>query len=119
MQTLIIDNYDSYTFNLYQLIAEVNGNLPLVIQNNQMDWESLKQLTFDNIVISPGPGRPENATDFGICRLVLENPPVPVLGVCLGHQGLAHVYGGKIIHAPEVRHGRLSKIHHDRTDLFK
>ena len=119
MQTLIIDNYDSYTFNLYQLIAEVNGNLPLVIQNNQMDWESAKQLTFDNIVISPGPGRPENATDFGICRLVLENPPVPVLGVCLGHQGLAHVYGGKIIHAPEVRHGRLSKIHHDRTDLFK
>jgi para-aminobenzoate synthetase len=90
-----------------------------VIQNNQMDWESAKQLTFDNIVISPGPGRPENATDFGICRLVLENPPVPVLGVCLGHQGLAHVYGGKIIHAPEVRHGRLSKIHHDRTDLFK
>ena len=119
MQTLIIDNYDSYTFNLYQLIAEVNGNLPLVIQNNQMDWESLKQLTFDNIVISPGPGRPENPTDFGICRLVLENPPVPVLGVCLGHQGLAHVYGGKVIHAPEVRHGRLSKIHHDRTDLFK
>jgi para-aminobenzoate synthetase len=119
VQTLIIDNYDSYTFNLYQLIAEVNGNLPLVIQNNQMDWESAKQLTFDNIVISPGPGRPENATDFGICRLVLENPPVPVLGVCLGHQGLAHVYGGKIIHAPEVRHGRLSKIHHDRTDLFK
>lgn len=119
MQTLIIDNYDSYTFNLYQLIAEVNGNLPLVIQNNQMDWESLKQLTFDNIVISPGPGRPENPTDFGICRLILENSPVPVLGVCLGHQGLAHVYGGKVIHAPEVRHGRLSQIHHDRTDLFK
>jgi para-aminobenzoate synthetase len=119
VQTLIIDNYDSYTFNLYQLIAEVNGNLPLVIQNNQMDWESLKQLTFDNIVISPGPGRPENPTDFGICRLILENSPVPVLGVCLGHQGLAHVYGGKVIHAPEVRHGRLSQIHHDRTDLFK
>ena len=119
MQTLIIDNYDSYTFNLYQLIAEVNGSLPLVIQNDEMDWESVKQLTFDNIVISPGPGRPENPTDFGICRLILENSPVPVLGVCLGHQGLAHVYGGKVIHAPEVRHGRLSKIHHDRTDLFK
>ena len=119
MQTLIIDNYDSYTFNLYQLIAEVNGSLPLVIQNNEMDWESLKQLAFDNIVISPGPGRPENPADFGICRLVLENSPVPVLGVCLGHQGLAHVYGGKIIHAPEVRHGRLSQICHNRTGLFQ
>ena len=119
VQTLIIDNYDSYTFNLYQLIAEVNGSLPLVIQNNQMDWESIKQLTFDNIVISPGPGRPENVTDFGICGLALKNPPVPVLGVCLGHQGLGHFYNGKIIHAPEVRHGRLSRIYHDRQDLFK
>ena len=119
VQTLIIDNYDSYTFNLYQLIAEVNGSLPLVIQNNQMDWESIKQLTFDNIVISPGPGRPENVTDFGICGLALKNPPVPVLGVCLGHQGLGYVYDGKIIHAPEVRHGRLSRIYHDRQDLFK
>ena len=119
VQTLIIDNYDSYTFNLYQLIAEVNGSLPLVIQNNQMDWESVKQLTFDNIVISPGPGRPENPTDFGICGLALKNPPVPVLGVCLGHQGLGYVYDGKIIHAPEVRHGRLSRIYHDRQDLFK
>jgi para-aminobenzoate synthetase len=119
VQTLIIDNYDSYTFNLYQLIAEVNGSLPLVIQNNQMDWESIKQLTFDNIVISPGPGRPENVTDFGICGLALKNSPVPVLGVCLGHQGLGHFYGSKIIHAPEVRHGRLSRIYHDRQDLFK
>ena len=119
VQTLIIDNYDSYTFNLYQLIAEVNGSLPLVIQNNQMDWESVKQLTFDNIVMSPGPGRPENPTDFGICGLALKSPPVPVLGVCLGHQGLGHVYDGKIIHAPEVRHGRLSRIYHDRQDLFK
>jgi para-aminobenzoate synthetase len=119
VQTLIIDNYDSYTFNLYQLIAEVNGSLPLVIQNNQMDWESVQQLAFDNIVISPGPGRPENVTDFGICSLVLKNPPVPLLGVCLGHQGLGHFYGSKIIHAPEVCHGRLSRIYHDRQDLFK
>jgi len=119
VQTLIIDNYDSYTFNLYQLIAEVNGSLPLVIQNNQMDWESVQQLAFDNIVISPGPGRPENVTDFGICGLALKNPPVPVLGVCLGHQGLGHFYGSKIIHAPEVRHGRLSQIYHNRQDLFQ
>lgn len=119
MRTLIIDNYDSYTFNLYQLIAEVNGILPLVIRNDQMKWEELQQLEFDNIIISPGPGRPEKPEDFGICRLILENPPVPVLGVCLGHQGLGYVYGGKVIHAPEVRHGRLSKIYHNNLDLFK
>ena len=119
MQTLIIDNYDSYTFNLYQLMAEVNGVLPLVIQNDQMNWDELQPLGFDNIVISPGPGRPENPEDFGICRLVLEKAQVPILGVCLGHQGLGQVYGGKIIHSPEVRHGRISRIYHDRSNLFK
>ncbi len=119
MQTLIIDNYDSYTFNLYQLIAEVNGTLPLVIRNDQMGMEGLKQLSFDNVVISPGPGRPEKPEDFGICRLILENAHVPVLGVCLGHQGLGYTYGGKVIYAPEVRHGRLSKIYHHDMDLFK
>jgi para-aminobenzoate synthetase len=119
LQTLIIDNYDSYTFNLYQLIAEVNGQLPLVVRNDRIKWEDLNQLTFDNIVISPGPGRPEKPEDFGICRSILENTHVPLLGVCLGHQGLGYVYGGKVIYAPEVRHGRLSKIYHDESDLFK
>jgi para-aminobenzoate synthetase len=119
VKTLIVDNYDSYTFNLYQLIAEVNGTLPLVIRNNQMKWEELKQLAFDNIVISPGPGHPKKSKDFGICRTILENTPVPVLGVCLGHQGIGHVYGGRVIHSPEVRHGRLSKIYHGGWDLFK
>lgn len=119
MQTLIVDNYDSYTFNLYQLIAEVNGTQPLVIQNDQMSWEAVKGLAFDNIVISPGPGRPENLKDFGVCRSILENASVPVLGVCLGHQGLGHVYGGKVVYAPEVRHGRLSKIYHHGLGLFK
>jgi para-aminobenzoate synthetase len=119
LQTLIIDNYDSYTFNLYQLIAEVNGKPPLVIQNDRVAWEDLNQLAFDNIVISPGPGRPEKPEDFGICRSILENPHVPLLGVCLGHQGLGYVYGGQVIYAPEVRHGRLSKIYHHGSDLFQ
>jgi para-aminobenzoate synthetase len=118
VQTLIIDNYDSYTFNLYQLVAQVNGTLPLVIRNDQMGWEEIKQLAFDNVVISPGPGRPEKNADFGVCRLILENTHVPVLGVCLGHQGLGYVYGGRVIYAPEVRHGRLSKIYHHGVDLF-
>ncbi|MBE9201390.1 MULTISPECIES: aminodeoxychorismate synthase component I [unclassified Nodularia (in: cyanobacteria)] len=119
MRSLIIDNYDSYTFNLYQMIAEVNGELPLVIRNDQIDWKDLKKLKFDNVVISPGPGRPEKSEDFGICREVIQKVNVPLLGVCLGHQGLAHVYGGTVIHAPEIRHGRLSKIYHNESELFK
>ncbi|MEA5582691.1 aminodeoxychorismate synthase component I [Nodularia harveyana UHCC-0300] len=119
MRSLIIDNYDSYTFNLYQMIAQVNGELPLVIRNDQLDWENVTKLTFDNVVISPGPGRPEKAEDFGICREVIQNLDVPILGVCLGHQGLAHVYGGTVIHAPEVRHGRLSQIYHNQSELFR
>jgi len=118
VKTLIIDNYDSYTFNLYQLIAEVNGEYPTVICNDQVVWDELKQWEFDNIVISPGPGRPENLKDFGICRQAIQNAQVPLLGVCLGHQGLGNEYGGRVIHAPEVRHGRLSEVYHIGTDLF-
>ncbi|MBD2388838.1 aminodeoxychorismate synthase component I [Cylindrospermum sp. FACHB-282] len=119
MRTLIIDNYDSYTFNLYQIIAQVNQELPLVVRNDQVDWNDLTQLTFDNVVISPGPGRPEKAEDFGICQQVIQNIDVPLLGVCLGHQGLGYLCGGNVIHAPEVRHGRLSKIYHNGADLFQ
>lgn len=119
MKTLIVDNYDSFTFNLYQLIAEVNEEEPIVVQNDQYDWSKLKGLGFDNIVISPGPGRPDNERDFGICQTVLREATVPVLGVCLGHQGLGVAYGAKVIHAPEVMHGRLSSIYHDSSHLFE
>ncbi|MBC5795539.1 aminodeoxychorismate synthase component I [Sphaerospermopsis sp. LEGE 00249] len=119
MKTLIIDNYDSYTFNLYQFIAEVNGKNPIVIRNDEVDWENLTKIDFDNVVISPGPGRPEKIEDFGICGQVLQNIQVPVLGVCLGHQGLGYFYGGKIIHAPEIKHGRLSEVYHNHCQLFQ
>jgi para-aminobenzoate synthetase len=119
VKTLIIDNYDSYTYNLYQLIAEVNGEYPTVVRNDQITWDELKQWEFDNIVISPGPGRPENSSDFGICRQAIQQAQVPLLGVCLGHQGIGHGFGGDVIHAPEVRHGRLSEVHHSGTDLFE
>lgn len=119
MKTLIIDNYDSYTYNLYQMIAQVNQELPTVIRNDQVDWTELQNIDFDNIVISPGPGRPEKTADFGICDQVLQNIKVPLLGVCLGHQGLGYLYGGKIIYAPEVKHGRLIGIYHNNSALFQ
>lgn len=119
MKTLLIDNYDSYTFNLYQLIAEINGELPIVFRNDQTNWSNLKKLAFDNIIISPGPGHPKNNKDFGVCRQILLKANVPILGVCLGHQGLGLMYGASVIHAPEVMHGRLSAIYHNESALFK
>ena len=119
MKTLVIDNHDSFTFNLVQLIAEVNGEEPIVVTNGEAAWSDLAALTFDNIVLSPGPGRPERVRDFGVCRQAIELSTVPLLGVCLGHQGMAHVWGGEVIEAPEPMHGRLSPVWHDGVDLFE
>jgi para-aminobenzoate synthetase len=118
MKTLVIDNHDSFTFNLVQLIAEVNGTPPIVVTNGEAAWADLALLEFDNIVLSPGPGRPERARDFGVCRQAIELSNVPLFGVCLGHQGLAHVWGGEVVYAPEPMHGRLSPVHHDGQGLF-
>ncbi|SIT19329.1 para-aminobenzoate synthetase [Thalassolituus maritimus] len=118
MKTLIIDNYDSFTYNLFQLIGEVNGTLPIVIQNDKVSWEEAEQLDFDNIVISPGPGRPENAGDFGVSRDAILHSKKPILGVCLGHQGIAHLFGGEVDLADTVMHGRASEIHHSAEDIF-
>jgi para-aminobenzoate synthetase len=118
MRTLLIDNYDSFTFNLFHLLGEVNGDEPIVVRNDELSWEELVALPVDNIVISPGPGRPEHERDVGVSLEVLQRAEVPLLGVCLGHQALAHVSGGAIGHAPEVMHGRLSQIDHDGRGLF-
>ncbi len=118
MKTLLIDNYDSFTYNLFQLLAEANGEEPMVVRNDDADWDDLKRLEFDNIVISPGPGSPDHDGDFGVCAEVIREAEAPLLGVCLGHQGLVWVYGGKVLPAPEVMHGRISAVLHDGSPLF-
>lgn len=119
MKTLLIDNYDSFTFNLFQYLAEINGCAPLVRENDKISWEEFATLEIDNVVISPGPGRPERTKDFGICQKIIYEAHVPILGVCLGHQGIGHVFGGKVIHAPQVMHGRISEIIHNGESLFQ
>ena len=118
MRTLLIDNYDSFTFNLFHLLGEVNGEEPIVVRNDELSWDEIAALGVDNVVISPGPGRPEHEHDVGVSLDVLQRAELPVLGVCLGHQALAHAAGGAIVHAPTVMHGRLSEIHHDGHGLF-
>lgn len=119
MKTLILDNYDSYTYNLYQLIAKVTGEKPIVIKNDELSYEEIEDLEFDNILISPGPGSPDNIKDFGVCGDIIKNMNKPILGVCLGHQGICHFYNGKVDIAPESMHGRISKIYHNGEGIFK
>jgi para-aminobenzoate synthetase len=119
MRTLLIDNYDSFTFNLFQLLAEVNGTAPDVVRNDQVGFAEILAGEYDNIVISPGPGSADNAEDFGVCAEVVRQESIPVLGVCLGHQGLCHYHGGRIDYAPEQMHGRTSQVFHTETGLFE
>ncbi|XP_058770014.1 aminodeoxychorismate synthase, chloroplastic-like isoform X2 [Vicia villosa] len=124
VRTLLIDNYDSYTYNIYQELSMINGVPPVVIQNDDWTWEELcyylyEENAFDNIVISPGPGSPACPEDIGIClQILLECRDVPVLGVCLGHQALGYVHGAQVVHASEPVHGRLSEVEHNGCQLF-
>ncbi|WP_069165242.1 aminodeoxychorismate synthase [Nocardia altamirensis] len=116
MRTLLIDNYDSFTYNLYQLISQVNGIEPTVVRNDEVG--ELELARFDNVVISPGPGRPDVARDIGISATVIREARLPLLGVCLGHQGIVVAAGGTVAVAPAARHGYLDRIEHDDRDLF-
>ncbi|MBW1597388.1 aminodeoxychorismate synthase component I [Streptomyces sp. JJ38] len=118
MRTLLIDNYDSYTYNLFQLIAEVNGVEPEVITNDAPTAAALDLSGYDNVVISPGPGHPGRERDFGIVTDVLRRADLPVLGVCLGHQGIGLSEGAEVGPAPAPRHGFLSTVEHHGEDLF-
>ena len=119
MKTLIIDNYDSYTYNLYQLISDVNKEKAIVIKNDEMTYDEIVKLNFDNVIISPGPGRPDKIEDFGVCGEIIKKLDKPILGVCLGQQGIFHFSGGEIVKAKTPMHGRLSKINHNDKNLFK
>ena len=114
---LLIDNYDSFTYNLFQYIGEINPDIT-VIRNDMTDIETLKGFDISHIVISPGPGRPEDA---GISKEIIKyfSGKIPVLGVCLGHQAIGQVFGGNVMHAKEIVHGKVSVITHNGRDLFK
>jgi para-aminobenzoate synthetase len=119
MSTLLIDNYDSYTYNVFHLLAAVSGEEPIVVRNDIVSWRALSRWDFDAIVLSPGPGRPERWHDFGVCADILRHSDIPVLGICLGHQGLGHLMHGAVASAPVVMHGRLSPVTHLGSGLFE
>jgi para-aminobenzoate synthetase len=119
MTTLLIDNHDSNTFNLFQLLAVVEGAEPVVVRNDETDWASLRAERFSQCVISAGPGRPDRSRDFGLSLSALAQAEMPVLGVCLGHQGLVLAHGGEVDAAPQPMHGRRSRIYHEDPELFR
>jgi anthranilate synthase component II len=114
---LLLDNYDSFTFNLAQYLGEL-GAPPLVRRNDEISLDEVRALRPERIVISPGPGRPEDA---GITVSLIRElgPTVPVLGVCLGHQGIGLAFGGSIVRAPTPMHGKVSSIQHDGKGVFQ
>ncbi|HEY9905559.1 MAG TPA: aminodeoxychorismate/anthranilate synthase component II [Candidatus Sericytochromatia bacterium] len=120
---IVIDNYDSFTYNLVQYLGELGKQLPVaseiqVYRNDKIDSEQIKKLQPDGVVISPGPGRPEDA---GVSGSVISElgSTLPILGVCLGHQSLGQVFGGKIVSAPVLMHGKTSEIYHTGVGIFQ
>lgn len=118
MKVLLVDNYDSFTGNLAQLIARVTGELPRVVRNDAAPPEELLAWGPDRIVLSPGPGTPAVARDVGVCNELIQQTKVPLLGVCLGHQAIGYVFGGRVVHAPRPVHGYRSPIVHDGSGIF-
>jgi len=120
MKTVILDNYDSFTFNLYQYVGELDER-PLVFRNDEITFDELASLDPERIIISPGPGRPDDPQYFGICgEVILElGVRVPLLGICLGHQGIIHAFGGRVVRAREVMHGKTSFIFHEGRGVFR
>lgn len=131
MKVLIVDNYDSFTFNLYQLVGEILSARQLtdpsfayqllVKRNDELTLQEIEKLKVDRIIISPGPGNPQDASYFGVCSEVIRSlgPQTPLLGVCLGMQGIVHMFGGRVVKASLPMHGKLSPIVHDGKGVFR
>lgn len=126
MRILIIDNYDSFTYNLYQVLGELlnEKQKPFVLdvfRNDKITLDHIKKRKYDKIVLSPGPGDPSDRAYFGVCANVLTQlgKKIPVLGVCLGMQGMAYYFGGKVVRAKLPMHGKTSIIAHDGKGIFK
>ncbi|MBU71707.1 MULTISPECIES: anthranilate synthase component II [Spongiibacter] len=130
MKVLIIDNYDSFTYNLYQYIGEIltseknRGAVDdfsiVVKRNDELSLEQIRDMQADRIIVSPGPGSPDDEHYFGVCAQVIAElgKTTPLLGVCLGMQGIVHVFGGKVVKAPLPMHGKISPISHNRQGMF-
>lgn len=114
---LVIDNYDSFTFNLVQYLGEMGQELK-VFRNDAIELPEIERMAPDSIVVSPGPGRPENS---GIIIQVIKefSGKVPILGVCLGHQAIGAAFGGEVVSAPKIMHGKTSQIFHDGRTIFR
>ena len=126
IRVLILDNYDSFTYNLYQYVGEILAamNTPFtldVIRNDALTLKEIRKRRYDKIIISPGPGDPADAAYFGVCGKAITDigKTTPVLGVCLGMQGIAYYFGGKVVRAKEPMHGKTSIISHDGKGVFK
>jgi anthranilate synthase component II len=120
MKILVIDNYDSFVYNLAQILGEL-GTEPIVLRNDRIILKDIMKMNPDAIVISPGPGHPADRRYFGVCMdIILElGGRTPILGVCLGHQGIVHAFGGKVINAKKIRHGKTSLVEYDNSRLFE
>jgi anthranilate synthase/aminodeoxychorismate synthase-like glutamine amidotransferase len=120
-RVVILDNYDSFVFNLYQAVGEITRCPPTVFRNDAIVASEIAELEPSHIIVSPGPGDPRRLKYFGACRdaIVELGPRVPLLGVCLGHQGIAAAFGGQIVRGPMPMHGKTSLIVHDREGVFQ
>lgn len=118
MRVLLVDNYDSFTYNLFQLLGGLGAEV-VVARNDAITLAEVEELAPTHVVLSPGPGHPGKPRDFGVCaQLVLHAGARPLLGVCLGHQGIAHHLGGKVQPAPMIMHGKVCTVRHDGTGIF-
>ncbi len=120
MRVLIVDNYDSFVYNLAQYVGERVEDV-IVKRNDEISVNKVRELKPDKIILSPGPGTPIDSRYFGCCTSIIRSlgSDVPTLGVCLGHQGIVHAFGGRIVRARNLRHGKTSPIKHDGKGIFQ